>query len=117
VLEIVEEDQLMDNVNKRGVQIKKGLTDLQSKYSFIDTVRGKGLMMGVEFTPTIKDLQSKFIDACFKNGLLVYPAVGGTYGKDENGIIVSPPFIITPKESDELLQRIGKSLNEVSREL
>lgn len=117
VLEIVEEDQLMDNVNKRGTQIKKGLTDLQSKYSFIDTVRGKGLMMGVEFTPTIKDLQSKFIDACFKNGLLVYPAVGGTYGKDENGIIVSPPFIITPEESDELLQRFDQSLNEVSWEL
>lgn len=117
VLEIVEDDQLLDNVNKRGTTIKKGLTDLQKKHAFIETIRGKGLMMGVEFTPSIKGLQNKFIDKCFKNGLLVYPAVGGPEGKDENGVIISPPFIITQEESDELLQKFDQSLNEVSREL
>ena len=117
VLEIVEEDQLLDNVNRRGTHIKRALTDLQKKYAFIDTIRGKGLMMGVEFTPTVKGLQNKFIDKCFKNGLLVYPAVGGTYGKDENGVIVSPPFIISQEESDELLQKFDQSLNEVSQKL
>jgi len=115
VLEIVEGDQLLDNVFKRGTQIKKELTSLQKKYSFIDVVRGKGLMLGVEFMPAIKGLQSKFIDTCFRNGLLVYPAVGGAHGKDENGIIVSPPFIITSEESDELLQKFDQSLHEVSR--
>lgn len=115
VLEIVEDGQLLDNVFKRGTQIKKELISLQKKYSFIDVVRGKGLMLGVEFTPAIKGLQSKFIDACFKNGLLVYPAVGGPHGKDENGIIASPPFIITSEESDELLQKFDQSLHEVSR--
>ena len=74
-------------------------------------------MMGLEFTPSIKGLQNKFIDTCFQNGLLVYPAVGGAYGKDENGIIVSPPFIITQEESDELLQKFDQSLKEVSQEL
>lgn len=117
VLEIVEEDQLLDNVNNRGAQIKERLADLKSRYSIIDTVRGKGLMMGVEFTPSVKGLQNKFIDKCFQNGLLVYPAVGGPEGKDENGVIISPPFIITLEESDELLQKFDQSLNEVSREL
>ncbi len=117
VLEIVEEDQLLDNVNRKGTHIKKGLSDLQKKHSFIEIIRGKGLMMGVEFTPSIKGLQNKFIDRCFKNGLLVYPAVGGPEGKDENGVIISPPFIITQEESDELLQKFDQSLNEVSREL
>ena len=117
VLEIVEQDQLLDNVNRNGLYIKRGLADFQKKYSFIDIVRGKGLMMGLEFTPSIKGLQNKFIDTCFQNGLLVYPAVGGAYGKDENGIIVSPPFIITQEESDELLQKFDQSLKEVSQEL
>jgi len=117
VLEIVEEDKLLDNVNEKGTQIKKGLIDFRKKYSFIDTVRGKGLMMGVEFTPSIKGLQNRFIDKCFQNGLLVYPAVGGPEGKDENGVIVSPPFIIAQAESDELLQKFEQSLEEVSRQL
>ncbi len=117
VLEIVEQDKLLDNVNRNGLYIKRGLADFQKKYSFIDIVRGKGLMMGLEFTPSIKGLQNKFIDTCFQNGLLVYPAVGGAYGKDENGIIVSPPFIITQEESDELLQKFDQSLKEVSQEL
>ncbi len=117
VLEIVEQDKLLDNVNRNGLYIKRGLADFQKKYSFIDIVRGKGLMMGLEFTPSIKGLQNKFIDKCFQNGLLVYPAVGGAYGKDENGIIVSPPFIITQEESDELLQKFDQSLKEVSQEL
>lgn len=117
VMEIVEEDQLLDNVNRIGTHIKRALTDLQKKYAFIETIRGKGLMIGVEFTPTVKGLQNKFIDKCFKNGLLVYPAVGGTYGKDENGVIVSPPFIISQEESDELLQKFDQSLNEVSQKL
>jgi adenosylmethionine-8-amino-7-oxononanoate aminotransferase len=117
VLEIVEEDQLLDNVNRRGTHIKRALTDLQKKYTFIDTIRGKGLMMGVEFTPSVKGLQNKLIDRCFQNGLLIYPAVGGPEGKDENGVIISPPFTITHEESDELLQKFDQSLNEVSREL
>jgi adenosylmethionine-8-amino-7-oxononanoate aminotransferase len=113
VLEVVEEDNLLDNVNVRGTYIKNKLIELKNKFSFIDIVRGKGLMIGVELDPTMKGLQAKVIDQCFKNGLLIYPAVGGPYGKDENGILVSPPFIINQQEADELLAKLEQSLREV----
>lgn len=112
VLEVVEEDNLLANVNDKGAFIKNKLMEWKSKYSFIDAVRGKGLMLGVEFDPSMKGLQSKIIDQCFNNGLLVYPAVGGPYGKDENGILISPPFIINQQETEELLEKLEKSLKE-----
>lgn len=114
VLDVVKEDNLLDNVNDKGALIKNKLLEWQNRYSFINKVRGKGLMIGMEFEPTIKGLQAKFIEKCFKNGLLVYPAVGGAFGKDENGILIAPPFIINEKETDELLEKLEKSLKEIS---
>ena len=112
VLEVVEEDNLLANVNDKGTFIKNKLIEWKSNYPFINVVRGKGLMIGVEFDPSIKGMQARIIDQCFSNGLLVYPAVGGPYGKDENGILISPPFIINQQETEELLEKLEKSLKE-----
>jgi len=114
VLSIVEEDNLMNNVNEMGAYIKSALSELQKKYSFIQTVRGKGLMMGVEFDPAVKEFQAKLIDRCYQNGLLVYPSVGGKEGKDENGILISPPFIINKDQCDELIDKLNQSMRECS---
>jgi len=112
VLDIVEEDHLIDNVNETGTYIKIALNELKKKYPVINIVRGKGLMIGVELDPNVKGLQARLIERCYQNGLLVYPSVGGKEGKDENGILISPPFIITKKQSDELLQILTQSLQE-----
>jgi adenosylmethionine-8-amino-7-oxononanoate aminotransferase len=113
VLEVVEEDGLLENVHSRGLIIRNKIEDLRKKFSSIQVVRGKGLMIGVEFDRMKVGLQAKLIDRCFQNGLLVYPAAGGPYGKDENGILISPPFIINQHETDELLQKFELSLKEV----
>jgi adenosylmethionine-8-amino-7-oxononanoate aminotransferase len=112
VLEIVESEKLIDNVVDMGGYIKSQLEILQSKFLLIKTVRGKGLMLGIEFDPSVKGFQSKLIDTCYKNGLLVYPSVGGKEGIDENGILVAPPFIINKKQADELIQKLSGSLKE-----
>ncbi len=117
VLEIIEEDHLIENVINQGAYIKTNLEKLKTRYNSIDVVRGKGLMMGFEFNPSIQGLQNKFIDTCFQNGLLVYPAVGGVYGKDENGILIAPPFIITRAEVDELMEKLDSSLKQVSQDI
>ncbi len=110
VLNVVEEDHLLDNVNVQGAYIKSELQKLQKKFEVIRVIRGKGLMIGVEFDPAQKGFQARFIDRCYQNGLLVYPSVGGPEGKDENGVLISPPFVITRAEADELLQKAEQSL-------
>lgn len=110
VLEVVEEDHLLENVNAQGAFIKDGLQKLQKRFPIISIIRGNGLLLGMEFDPSVKGFQAKFIQRCFEHGLLVYPAVGGPEGKDENGVIISPPFIISRLEVDELLEKMEKSL-------
>ena len=112
VLEVVEEDHLLENVKKQGAYIKAGLSALQKKFDTVSIVRGKGLLMGMEFDPARKGLQAKIIERCYDNGLLVYPSVGGPEGTDENGILISPPFIISKSEADELLQKLEESINQ-----
>jgi adenosylmethionine-8-amino-7-oxononanoate aminotransferase len=117
VLEVIEEEQLINNVNRQGDYIKANLVKLKSNYAIINIIRGKGLLMGVEFNAALKGLQSKFIDLCFQNGLLVYPSVGGATGSDENGILISPPFTITRKEAHELLDKLDHTLKEISMDI
>ncbi|MBS1543208.1 MAG: aspartate aminotransferase family protein [Bacteroidetes bacterium] len=114
VLEIIKEEHLIDNVVKQGQYLKSGLERIQEKQGVIQKVRGKGLMLGVELDPAMKGLQAKLIEQCFQNGLLVYPAVGGHERTDENGILVTPPFIITTGEADELLAKFDKSLRDIA---
>ena len=115
VLEIIEEDHLLNNVNTQGDYIKQQLIALKDKHPAMRHIRGKGLMLGVEFDPTRKGIQQNLIERCFQNGLLIYPSVGGSEGKDENGILISPPFIISRNEVDELLSKLDQSLNEINQ--
>jgi adenosylmethionine-8-amino-7-oxononanoate aminotransferase len=110
VLTVVAEDALLENTLQKGAYIKEHLMALGREFPFITTVRGKGLLMGIEFDPGVPGLQAKCIDQCFALGLLVYPSAGGPHGRDENGILVAPPLIINSGETDELLDKLGSAL-------
>lgn len=113
ILSTIEEDGLLTNVESRGVQLLDGLKRLKSKYSIIQGIRGKGLMIGLELNPEAAGAQARLISYCFSNGLLVYPSVGGPEGKDENSILIAPPFIISQEESERLLDLLEKSIRQL----
>lgn len=57
-LEIIEEENLVKNAEVRGNEIRDGLQALMDKYEMIGEVRGKGLMIGIEFRrPASKKLK------------------------------------------------------------
>lgn len=113
VLQVVEEDKLLGNIQVQGEYLKSGLQKLQRVFSSIIAVRGKGLLLGMEFDPSRKGMQASLLEQCFLNGLLLYPSVGGAEGKDENGVLVAPPFISTRDQVDELLSKLEQSLKEI----
>ncbi|MBV9137775.1 MAG: aspartate aminotransferase family protein, partial [Hyphomicrobiales bacterium] len=49
VLEIVERDRLPERAATMGAQLKKGLAELQSRHACIGDIRGRGLLLGLEF--------------------------------------------------------------------
>jgi adenosylmethionine-8-amino-7-oxononanoate aminotransferase len=113
VLRYMEKHDLVEKARKGGEYLFNCLQRLKKQYSFIEEVRGKGLLLGIEFLPSVSN--TKIIDLAFEYGLLLYPAVGGKYGKEENSCLVAPPLTITYEQMDELMERLEKALRAYER--
>jgi len=50
-LEVMKAEKLIENAAKRGAELRMALTRMIPKYEMLKEVRGKGLMLGVEFGP------------------------------------------------------------------
>ncbi|MFW9906200.1 MAG: aspartate aminotransferase family protein [Candidatus Thorarchaeota archaeon] len=104
MLDIISQPNFLKNVQTRGSQFSKGLIELQEKYTekIID-VRGRGLMWGIEFVDEFISLY--FTLSMIKNG--VFCDYCGNH-KATNKFL--PPLIIGSKNIDEILNRIGTTL-------
>lgn len=102
-LEILKDENLADNAQKRGVLFRSTLEALP--YTWIKEVRGKGLLNAVELHA---DSGVDAWDLCLKlrdNGLLAKPT-------HETTIRFAPPLVITETELNEALRIIGKTFQE-----
>ncbi|GGE59805.1 aspartate aminotransferase family protein [Priestia taiwanensis] len=115
VLRYMETNDVVAQAKKNGEYLLNCLEKIKEKYAFIEEIRGKGMLLGIEFSPTI--LNTNIIDVAFEHGLLLYPAVGGIYGKDENCCLVAPPLTITRGEIDELARRLERSFASYERRM
>jgi ornithine--oxo-acid transaminase len=50
-LEVIESERLVENAARTGERLLRALTEMTSRYELLHDVRGKGLMIGVEFGP------------------------------------------------------------------
>ncbi len=66
-IEAIEEEKLIDNANRMGQYAVEKLTELKQKFSVIHSLRGKGLMIGIELTSPGADIVNK----CLENGLRI----------------------------------------------
>jgi 4-aminobutyrate aminotransferase len=101
-IEVIERENLLRNATKIGNYMMKRLNDIKSK-NIVD-VRGKGLMIGVEFSK--KEQQKTVVQRAFKNGLLLL-------GCGEKAVRVVPPLIINREEADkglDIFEKVVKSL-------
>jgi 4-aminobutyrate aminotransferase len=100
------EGGLIDNAAARGDQAMAGLRDVQARFpkSVLD-VRGKGLMIGVEFAdPKLaEDVQW----ACFQRGLLVLEC-----GKQT--VRLCPPLVASASDVDTAVRIFGEAVQEVA---
>lgn len=126
VLDYIEKYQLVELATKTGKYLKEKLQELAKKSSIIGDVRGKGLLLGIEFvTNKIEkhsfnkalNISALVIRKLMKKGLLVYPANAGEEGVTGDAIIISPPLVISKKEVDELVTIFNEVVQEIEAEL
>ena len=98
VLDVMEADNLLDNVNKVGDYLLEEL----KKIDGIKEVRGRGLMIGIEFDEPVKDIRRKLL---FEEH--VFTGVSGT-----NTIRLLPPLTLTMEQAAHFIDKFKKVLEK-----
>ena len=96
VLDVMEEEQLVENANATGEYLMQEL----SKIEHIKELRGKGLMIGMEFEEPIKEIRRRLL---FEEH--VFTGVSGT-----NVIRLLPPLTLTMEQAQEFIKRLKRVL-------
>ncbi|WAM34565.1 aspartate aminotransferase family protein [Caldicellulosiruptor morganii] len=108
VLNIIEEENIIENVNRMSSYLKQRLSELKETFNFIADVRGLGLLIGVEFSFPVKDLVKELA----LNGLLTSSCGGG------NVIRFAPPLIVEKHHIDraiEIFKEVVKRYDNMGR--
>jgi len=104
-LRIILRDKLVERSATIGMELKSRLLDLKKKYPVIVDVRGKGLMIGLEFSTP--EITKKIVGHAQDLGLILSWSMyaGGT-------VRVAPPLNVLPEEIDQAINILEKSIVE-----
>jgi acetylornithine/N-succinyldiaminopimelate aminotransferase len=104
-VKFVIDNDIPRKVKAAGQYFAAGLEKLKGKYPFITDVRGRGLLVAMEFS---SDIAQSLVMACLERGLLVNRV-------KPNALRFMPPLIIGNKEVDEALGILDKALASVAK--
>lgn len=96
VLDIMKSEHLVENAATVGAHLLEELTHFKQ----IKEVRGRGLMIGMEFEEPVKEIRKRLL---FEQK--VFTGVSGT-----NVIRLLPPLCLSQAEADEFLERLHRVL-------
>jgi 4-aminobutyrate aminotransferase len=105
---------LIANAADVGQYLIDGLRELAAHHPMIGDVRGKGLMIGIEF---VRDRQTKVrateerdavVDEAFSRGLLVL-------GAGRNALRLSPPLVLTRVQAEVAVKLLDEAIGVVER--
>jgi alanine-glyoxylate transaminase/(R)-3-amino-2-methylpropionate-pyruvate transaminase len=114
VLEVIERENLQANSLKIGGYILAGLEKLKTRHKVIGDVRGRGLMLGIEF---VKDRTTKqpgkeecaqAVENARELGLLL--GKGGLWGQT---IRFAPPMCINQADADFILAVLDEAIGAI----
>lgn len=103
VLDVMEQENLVENAREVGDYLLTKLKELQQTQPHITDVRGRGLMIGVEFDVPHSDVRKK----------LVYEQHCFTGCAGTNLLRLLPPLCITKAEADDFISRLTTVLNSL----
>ena len=96
VMDVIEQENLIENAKVVGNYLLEEL----KKFPQIKEVRGRGLMIGLEFEEPIKELRSR----------LIYDEHVFTGASGTNVLRLLPPLCLTMEEAEDFLARFKKVL-------
>ena len=104
-LKYIIDNDIPEKVNRLGKYFMTELETLKQQFDFITEVRGKGLLIAMEFD---REIAQDVTMSCLNKGLLINKL-------KPNAIRFMPPLIITEKEVDEAVNILRNIFNEKGR--
>jgi 4-aminobutyrate aminotransferase len=114
-IDLIEKEYL-GNATEVGAYAMDALEEIKAKHPSIGEVRGKGLMIGVEFVTNreskepAKELSDRVVDLTFERGLLMLSC-------GRSVVRIAPPLSITKSEVDEGLRTFDEAIGLAEKEM
>jgi 4-aminobutyrate aminotransferase len=108
------ERQYIENARRMGEFIFRQTAGWRERYRTVGDVRGKGLMIGIEFVRDQKtkekapEVRNRVVQLAFEKGLLVL-------GAGENSLRLAPPLIVDEEQADYALRTLDACIREAER--
>lgn len=126
VFEIMQREKLFTRPAAIGEVLRSKLNELAERHPVIGDIRGRGLLIGLEFvadrrlrTPFSKEFgfANRLVKALRDRNVLVGAGVPGiNAGDNGDHIQISPPYIISEAEISLLIAALDDALTKVSEE-
>jgi acetylornithine aminotransferase len=108
VCQTLERENILQNVEERGEQLRTGLKAIAAKYPHhLTEVRGWGLINGLELQANIPLTAADIVNAAIQEGVLLVPA-------GPKVVRFVPPLIVTEAEVNTALQAVDKALATIT---
>jgi 4-aminobutyrate aminotransferase len=104
------EKSLMRNAAELGEYMLNRLAETQEKFDCVAQVRGRGLMIGIEFARDRSavdpwpEMRNRLVADCFKQGLVLQ-------GAGESSIRFSPPLVIDKEQADFAIDTLEEAIS------
>ncbi len=114
-LKILQEERLSENAEKVGTHLLSKLETLNT-LPIVGDVRGKGLMLAVEFIEPdgthLATAKTNLIIAQLREKGIIVGKIGHAVEEPENIIYIAPPLILTEAEADRIFETLRQVLVE-----
>ncbi|HVJ35083.1 MAG TPA: aspartate aminotransferase family protein [Terriglobia bacterium] len=122
VQRVIKEEGLLAEVRRKGQILRSRLEERFGQHPHVGDIRGRGLFLGLELVAD-RETKATFDPAqrtwlkirrtALEQGLLCYPSGGCVDGKNGDHIILAPAYNIPDSQLDEIVDKLGRSLDLV----
>ena len=120
VQQVIRDEGLLARVDEQGEKLTQALTERFGNHPHVGDIRGRGLFIGLElvaertskapFEPQ-RRIHAGIKQQALERGLICYPMGGTIDGIRGDHVLLAPPFIIEDAHIEELVEKLGQSVD------
>ncbi|HVU87701.1 MAG TPA: aspartate aminotransferase family protein [Pirellulales bacterium] len=126
-LEVLREEKLVENAATMGDLLARGLREIGQQYEMFEEVRGRGLMIGIQFRPPASlvlkmgwNLLHKLDESLFCQAMLIplfrdHRILAQVAGHHMDVIKLLPTLVINREDVEHLVQSLGQVMGACHR--